>query len=150
MYPNILVPVDGSPTSAQGLDEAIRLAVSLGSHIRLLHVVNEMVVLTPEVAAAALSDLLDLLRTQGQAILKTAEAPVRKAGVPVDMTLIEALGGRAGDHVVAHAQTWPADLIVCGTHGRRGLRRALMGSDAEYILRHSPVPVLMVRTTEGD
>ena len=47
------------------------------------------------------------------------------------------------------AQAWPADVIVCGTHGRRGIRRIVMGSDAEYIVRHSPVPVLLVRRSES-
>lgn len=45
----------------------------------------------------------------------------------------------------AQAKDWPADLIVLGTHGRRGLTRLVMGSDAERVLRRSPVPVLMVR-----
>ena len=145
MYHNILVPVDGSPPSSHGLDEAVRLAAALGARIRLLHVVNELVVLTPEVAATALTDVLDMLRTQGQQILKEAETAVSRAGVPVEIGLVEAMGGHAGDHVVQKAQEWPADLIVCGTHGRRGLRRALLGSDAEHIVRNSPVPVLLVR-----
>jgi nucleotide-binding universal stress UspA family protein len=148
MYQNILVPIDGSPTSARGLDEAIRLAAALGSRIRLLHVVNELVVLTPEVAATALTDVLDMLRSVGNQVLSGAEAHVRKAGVPVESQLVEAVGGHAGDHVVTKAREWPADVIVCGTHGRRGIRRAILGSDAEHIVRHSPVPVLLVRATE--
>ena len=51
-----------------------------------------------------------------------------------------------GATIARVAEEWNADLIVCGTHGRRGLRRIVMGSDAEYILRHSPVPVLLVRS----
>jgi nucleotide-binding universal stress UspA family protein len=148
MYQNILVPVDGSAPSSRGLDEAIKLASALHSRIRLLHIVNELVVLTPEVAATALTDVLHILRTQGEEILQSAEDAVRKGGVPVDDVLLEAMGGRAGDHVVQKAQEWPADLIVCGTHGRRGLRRALLGSDAEYIVRQSTVPVLLVRASE--
>jgi len=70
---------------------------------------------------------------------------VRDAGITVDSRLIEALGSEAGETIVKEAVSWPADLIVCGTHGRRGVRRILMGSDAEYILRRSPVPVLMIR-----
>ena len=59
--------------------------------------------------------------------------------------LVEALGGKAGDHVLEKGREWPAELIVCGTHGRRGIRRALLGSDAEHIVRNSEVPVLLVR-----
>jgi nucleotide-binding universal stress UspA family protein len=145
MYQNILVPVDGSPPSSRGLDEAIRLASGLGSRIRLLHVVNELVLLSPEIAATAMTDVLDMLRSVGNEILSAAEGRVLKAGVPADCQLVEAVGGQAGDHVVEKAREWPADLIVCGTHGRRGLRRALLGSDAEHIVRNSPVPVLLVR-----
>jgi nucleotide-binding universal stress UspA family protein len=148
MYQNILVPVDGSPASSRGLDEAIRLAAALGSRIRLLHVVNELVVLTPEIAATAFTDVLDMLRNVGNEILCTAEEQVQKSSVPVESQLVEAVGGRAGDHVVQKAREWPAQLIVCGTHGRRGLRRALLGSDAEHIVRNSPVPVLLVRDAQ--
>jgi nucleotide-binding universal stress UspA family protein len=148
MYQNILVPLDGSATSARGLDEAIKLAQSLHARIRLFHVVNELVVLSPEVAATAFTQVVDLLRSRGEQLLEEAEAAVRKAGIPVDSGLTEAMGGQAGDYVVQEAKTWPASLIVCGTHGRRGLRRALMGSDAEHIIRSSPVPVLLVRSDQ--
>ena len=47
--------------------------------------------------------------------------------------------------MIQHAKQWPADLIVCGTHGRRGIRRIVRGSDSEFIVRHSSVPVLLVR-----
>jgi len=63
----------------------------------------------------------------------------------VDSRLIEALGDRAGEIIVSEARDWPANLIVCGTHGRRGLKRILMGSDAENVVRNSPVPVLLIR-----
>ena len=59
--------------------------------------------------------------------------------------MIEVIGERVGEIVVAQAKEWPADLIVCGTHGSRRLKRLLMGSDAEFIVSHSPVPVLLVR-----
>jgi len=50
-----------------------------------------------------------------------------------------------GECIVRGARDYQADLIICGTHGRRGVRRLLIGSDAEYVVRHSPVPVLLVR-----
>ena len=70
-------------------------------------------------------------------------------GVPVDTVLIENLDARVAQLVVEHAQAWGADLIVLGTHGRRGLARVLMGSDAEQIARTAPVPVLLVRLPAG-
>jgi nucleotide-binding universal stress UspA family protein len=61
--------------------------------------------------------------------------------------MLEYVGGRAADLILEDAKKWSADLIVMGTHGRRGVRRLVLGSDAEQILRLSPVPVLMVRAT---
>jgi nucleotide-binding universal stress UspA family protein len=55
--------------------------------------------------------------------------------------MIEKIGAYAADEIVAAAENWRADLIVLGTHGRRGLERLLMGSDAELVLRQSPIPV---------
>ena len=72
----------------------------------------------------------------------------RRSGVDVDRELIETLGGSAGECIVTKATEHNADLIVCGTHGRRGVRRLLMGSDAEFIVRRAPVPVLLVRSQE--
>jgi nucleotide-binding universal stress UspA family protein len=144
MYSNILVPVDGSDTAAKALREAIELARSLSSRIRVMHVVNS----TPWIAQGApgvIEELVSQLRSTGESIIHEAKTAVRQAGLEVDDRLIEAIGERAGELIVGEANDWPADLIVCGTHGRRGLKRLLVGGDAEYIVRHSPVPVLLVR-----
>jgi nucleotide-binding universal stress UspA family protein len=146
MYARILVPVDGSDTSRLGLTEAIQLAKSLNARIRVVHIVNKLPSITAvELAADMVQALIDQLRSQGECILHDSVLAARAAGVDVDSRLIEALGTEAGEGIVEEATSWPADLIVCGTHGRRGFRRVLMGSDAEYVLRRSPVPVLMVR-----
>ena len=60
--------------------------------------------------------------------------------------MLEHFGGQAASLIVEDAKKWKADLIVLGTHGRRGIRRLVMGSDAEEIVRTSPVPVLLVRS----
>lgn len=146
MYERILVPVDGSETSRLGLGEAIQLAKSLGARIRIIHIVNKLPWVTSvELAADIVQGLVDQLRSSGECILHDSVAAVRAAEVGVDSRLIEAIGTEAGESIIEEAAAWPADLIVCGTHGRRGVRRVLMGSDAEYVLRRSPVPVLMVR-----
>lgn len=145
MYQNILVPIDGSEPAGLGLHEAIQLARTLGARIRLLHVVNK----TPWIAAGAtpavIDDLISQSRSAGEKIVRDAASAARAAGVEVQDRLVEALGDRAGEIIVSEARDWPAHLIVCGTHGRRGFKRILMGSDAEYIVRHSPVPVLLIR-----
>lgn len=85
------------------------------------------------------------LRGVGAALLSRAQELAQKAEVPAETCLLEARGASAGERVVQAAKDWSADLIVCGTHGRRGLRRLVLGSDAELIVRHSPVPILLIR-----
>lgn len=149
MYTRILVPVDGSAASRAGLKEAIKLARNQNASLRLVHVVDELVMLGTDRVTVHLSKVIDVLRERGESLLQEAEATAAAAGVDVDRALIEALGGPAGQHIVQKAIACRADLIVCGTHGRRGLRRLIMGSDAEYIVRHTPVPVLLVRAPEA-
>ena len=76
------------------------------------------------------------------------KARVAAAGVTVDTLLMECFAERTSEIVIAQAQAWKADLIVLGTHGRRGIGRLLMGSDAEQIVRGATVPVLLVRAEE--
>jgi len=146
MYEKILVPVDGSPTSLAGLNEAITLARVMGSTIKLLHVVDEISLMTSFEAAMALPpNVFDLLKEAGQQVLQDAQARVSAAGVPVEAELFESYSGRVSELVLAKAKEWGAQIIVLGTHGRRGVGRMLLGSDAEQVLRQSPVPVLLVR-----
>lgn len=145
MYSRILVPVDGSETAALGLTEAIRLAKAAGARLRLVHVVNELIPM-PYAAGYDLARLIDTLRVGGEALLAESRAAARAAGVEAETVLVEAIGGQAGAAIVRQASEWPAELIVMGTHGHRGLRRIVLGSDAEYVVRRTPVPVLLIRT----
>ena len=149
MYQRILVPIDGSPTSTRGLDEAVRLARLTGATLRLVHVLDEFVFATGfETGATYTHDVLPMLKKTGASILENGAARVAAAGVTVDTLLIECFAQRTSEVVIAQARTWNADLIVLGTHGRRGLGRLLMGSDAEQIVRSATVPVLLVRAEE--
>ncbi len=149
MYQNILVPIDGSQTAELGLREAIGLASRLAARIRLMHVISDRPWLYSGTSPEVFDEILTHLRSSGESIIHEAKVAVRAAGVEVDHRLLEAPGDQAGEFIVAEAQGWPAQLIVCGTHGRRGLRRVLMGSDAQYIVTHSPAPVLLVRGRSG-
>jgi nucleotide-binding universal stress UspA family protein len=147
MYQRILVPIDGSPTSTRGLQEAMAVAKLTHASMRLIHVVDQLpftLSLDPT-AASWTGDMYTLLRETGEGILKEGKAQVDAAGIPVDVALRDSLEGRVCDLVVEEAARWGADLIVIGTHGRRGPGRVLLGSDAEQILRLAPVPVLLVR-----
>jgi len=147
VYQKILVPIDGSETSMRGLSEAIKVAKSQGSQLRLFHVVNEFVLDYSYGAGLYGTNLIDSLRETGKNILQQAEALVRQQGVSVEGVLLESIGGPAADLIVAQAKEWPADLIVMGTHGRRGLRRLAMGSDAEGVVRGASAPVLLIHDT---
>jgi nucleotide-binding universal stress UspA family protein len=149
MYERILVPVDGSPTSNAGLDEAIRLAKLTGARVRLVHVVDQLpFVLVADMYGGLSGQVVDLLNEAGRKVLDDAHARVAAAGVEVDNRLFESLDQPLCERVLEQVRSWGADLIVLGTHGRRGVRRALLGSDAEMILRSAPVPVLLVRGAE--
>jgi nucleotide-binding universal stress UspA family protein len=147
MFKRILVPVDGSHTSGLGLDKAIRLAKDQRATLCLLHVVDERAVAQNlEGSAAAIDQLFESLRSAGQEILAKAEAKARKQRVRVKAVLVENIIRSVADVIVGQAKRWRADLIVIGTHGRRGVSRLVMGSDAEGVVRTTPVPVLLVRS----
>jgi len=149
MYARILVPVDGSPTSTLGVAEAVKLAALTGGRIKFLHAIDMLsLAAVPEYGLTATPQLLGMLRESGQAILAAAKDAAAKAGIACDTVLLDNLGGRICDLVIDEAKTWDADIVVIGTHGRRGVGRLLLGSDAEQVVRLSPVPVLLVRAKE--
>jgi len=146
MYQRILVPIDGSTTASRGLDEAIELAGLTHASMRLIHVVDQLSYAVGFDAYAAYDpEILVQVRQAGKQMLEQGRARVAAAGVPVDVLLVDSMASRLSEIVVEQAKSWGADLIVIGTHGRRGVGRLLLGSDAEQIVRVAPVPVLLVR-----
>jgi len=150
MYKQLLVPVDGSEPSMLGLAEAIKIAKSDGSKLHLVHVVDEVMPFGVDIPGKYLEQFIDALRVRGKEILGKAERVVFEHALKSEGILLETIGGGAADQIVAHAKHCNADLIVMGTHGRRGLRRLALGSDAELVVRSSPVPVLLVRGPARD
>jgi nucleotide-binding universal stress UspA family protein len=148
MYQKILVPIDGSATAARGLTEAIALGRLTGARLQLVHVVDELsFALAAGEGLTYTGDMLNLLREAGAAMLAEAQARVQSAGLEVDTVLKDGLAGRVADLVLDQAQAWGAELLVLGTHGRRGIGRMFMGSDAESIVRQATMPVLLVRAS---
>jgi len=146
MYERILVPIDGSPTSDLGLQEAIKLARLTGATLKLLHVLDDLAFLSSVESGAALTaEMLEVLRRSAGDLLEKARVRCQESGVNAEVELFESLLGRVSDVVIDKARDWKAELIVIGTHGRRGVGRMLLGSDAEQIARHATVPVLLVR-----
>ena len=145
MYSKILVPVDGSDTSTAGLDEAIRLAKVLGSQLCLMHIVNEFVLDYSFAPGTFGEDFFEALRKGGKEILDAAEKVALAQGVRPTCVLMESIGGVAAELIIEQAKEWHADLIVMGTHGRRGIFRLAMGSDAEQVVRAARIPVMLIR-----
>lgn len=146
MYSKILVPIDGSETSTRGLNEAIQLAKVHGSALCLMHIVNEFVLDYTYTPGRYTENLVEVLRQGGQEILDAAEKTALSQGIKPTCVLVETIGGVAADMILDQATKWHADLIVMGTHGRRGIVRLTMGSDAEQVVRASTVPVLLIRS----
>ena len=118
----------------------------MGSTIHLLHIVDETSFASSFEATVALTaEVLQSLQSVGQKVLDDAQAYVRQAGIPVEGQVVESLSERVSDLVLRKAQEWGVQLVVLGTHGRRGVQRMLLGSDAEQIVRQATVPVLLVR-----
>jgi nucleotide-binding universal stress UspA family protein len=146
MYRRILVPIDGSATAARGLDEAIGLAKLTGASLCLVHVVELINFATClEASAVYANDAIAAMTRAGKEVLDRAMIHVAASGVSAETLLLDNLANRVSELVIEHAKAWDADLIVIGTHGRRGVGRFLIGSDAEEIARMAPVPVLLVR-----
>jgi nucleotide-binding universal stress UspA family protein len=149
MYRRILVPVDGSSTSRRGLEAAIHMASLTGATVRLVHVIDELVFATGfEPAATYEHDVLPRIRRNGARVLEEARGLVAAAGIAVDTVLSECFARRTADVILDAAKDWKADFIVIGTHGRRGINRLLLGSDAEDVLRGASVPILLVRSED--
>jgi nucleotide-binding universal stress UspA family protein len=146
MYQRILVAVDGSASSQRALDEAIGMARTGRGKVSAVYVLDQSVSFTyageydPRAYLAA-------LRGEGERVLDDTRRRFAAAGIDGEARLLDTAS--PGEDVATclqhEAQRWPADLVVMGTHGRRGIRRLVLGSVAERFLRFSTCPVLLVR-----
>ena len=149
MYRKILVPLDGCATAARGMEEAVGLARATGASLVFVHVIDAFPFTLDMASPQAWELFADGLRKHGQGLLEQARDVARDHGVTASDKLIEFPAGRVADVIVDEAKAQDCDLIVMGTHGRRGFSHAMLGSDAERVLQSSPVPVLVVRHAEA-
>jgi nucleotide-binding universal stress UspA family protein len=148
MFDRILVPIDGSKTSSKAVLQAMALAEMTHGRIRLIHVVGDVLSALGGDAAMACSDeIYTAVTAAGNRLLADASAVVEARRIPVDTVLCEPSAARLSDKIEEASKSWGANLIVIGSHGRRGVHRLLLGSDAEQIMRVASVPVLLVRDT---
>jgi len=148
MYKKILIATDGSPASTKAVEQGLALAKATGASVLLVTVTEMWSAL--DVATAAESGVANpveqyeaLADKSAEKALSAASAIAKSAGVAAETLHVR--DSAAAEGVVATAKERGSDLIVAGTHGRRGLNRLFLGSQAQKILQLSEVPVLVVR-----
>lgn len=142
MYKRILLPVDGSACSKIALEHGLQLAKTLGSEVVLLHAVeNPLSVYAVPETLAYNKELFDTLKETGRKTLDEAKALADAKGVMVQTKFLENI--KPLEAILVNLKV--CDLVVMGTHGRRGFDRWMFGSVAEGVLRHADKPCLMIR-----
>ncbi len=147
MYQRILLATDGSPLSKKAVTSAIDLAAALGAELIALKVIprypqsyfeGSIPLSADEVAKVEqhwtedARAVVDAVKTQGEKKGVTVKAILSKADV-------------VSDALIAAAKKHEADLIVMASHGRKGIKRMLLGSETQQVLTHSHIPVLVLR-----
>lgn len=153
MYNHLTVALDGSHNAQPALIEAVRLAARGQARLTLVHVVSLHDFAVESVGLLDSVALQNEARSQGRLILDEALSYAQKMGVTqVNAVLLDAPegGSTMTQLLVNHAEQAGSDLLVIGTHGRRGWRHLLMGSFAEEVLRKTTLPLLVVRNPEDD
>ncbi len=145
MYSHILVALDGSDTASRALDTALQLAADTGAELHPVYVVD-IPILAFDTPGYDPSLLLDAYRAEGERVIATTLSQMTRRGVKGNPRVVEV---EPPSEDVAHrielaARESHADLIVMGTHGRRGVSRMMLGSVAERVLRLATCPVLMI------
>jgi len=150
LFKRILAPVDGSEAGQPAFALADYLATRLGAELQVLHVTPRMPLPLGDPWGGSVmiynwEDTQRILEQEGKAILDAARIKVKTPRVSIEMT--QANTRREADVIVEYARQHQSDLIVMGTHGRTGLEYLLLGSVAEGVAHHAPVPLLLIRPT---
>ncbi|WP_418280789.1 universal stress protein [Halorubrum sp. DTA98] len=142
MYDDILFPTDGSDGADVALDHAIEHALTYDATLHVLYVVEE----TYPAVEAGPPSVLAALEKEGEDALERARSRAKAAGVESIRGSVD--GGSPYRHILEYVDEHGIDLIVMGTHGRRGVDRFLLGSVTEKVVRTADCPVLTVRAQE--
>ena len=146
MYSKILVAVDESNTSLHALKHAIELARKLSATVRMVHVLDmSWLPIGPELAIDT-GALSEARRGVGEKIIAAARDAAQQAGFEAEAVLLETETPiqQIAEVISREASRWGADLVVMGTHGRRGFQHLMLGSVAERMARLSSGPVLLI------
>jgi nucleotide-binding universal stress UspA family protein len=149
MFKRILVAVDGSPASNAGLASAVALASDQRATLIALHVLDDRTLPLDFVGTTYPAQYVDAyfetMHASGRNILDKVARTALAGRVKCESLLVRSRGESVAHAIVSQARKLEADVIVIGTHGRRGLTRLLLGSDAESVVQQTRVPVLLVR-----
>jgi nucleotide-binding universal stress UspA family protein len=140
----ILVATDFSEASSVAVDRAYALASAFDAQLHLLHVVDEPLH-EPWAGYTPAADFLELIERLRNKALQRLEDEKSRKGIPAERIVLATTWGDPGDEILNYASHHDIDLIVCGTHGRRGWNHLVMGSVAERIVRLARCPVLTMR-----
>ena len=135
----VLVATDLGPTSATAVGRAVVLAAALHARLLVVSVIDVRLLRLP---GGRFGARMDQVREERELAAAAVVAEARRAGVHARSLVWE---GEAGESIVEAAAAEGADMIVVGTHSRGGVGRFLLGSVSGYVVRHAPVPVLVVR-----
>ncbi|WP_250454350.1 universal stress protein [Caballeronia sp. ATUFL_M2_KS44] len=151
MYQRILAPIDGSITSTHAFEEALKIARDNGAMLQPLFIVDLQPV-TYTAAATFYPDMRDALLEEGRRLTKQAAERMAREGVKGEPRIAEVklTGDDIGERILHCAEDFGADLVVMGTHGRRGFQRVLLGSVAERFIRLARCPVMLVPGREAE
>lgn len=133
--------VDESSVAAHAADVGAQLATALGAELAFVYVVDPTQTIAPESGIPA-ADLIALAQEEGKRLLAGFRQRASRGRPPLEFVGV----GKPASEIVKTAKEWPADVIVMGSHARRGVERVLLGSVAEAVMRHAPCSVLVVRT----
>jgi len=149
-FSRILVPTDFSTGAEHAARAAVELAAKLGASIELIHLYNPPSLMMPDGSTFAASPAeLVAVTESAEAAIGAAVQALRAHGGGRVMITGQALMGSAADEILRLADSGRYDLVVMGTHGRTGIRRLVLGSVAERVLRRASIPVLTVREPDS-
>ncbi|WP_136602509.1 universal stress protein [Salinigranum halophilum] len=144
MYDAILVPTDGSAAGDRAVEHAVEFATAYDATVHALYVVDAALYSSLE---AGVDAVIDALESEGQAAVDAVADRCEAEGIDVETAvLVGTIHRSIRDYVTDH----DIDLVVMGTHGRKGIERFLLGSVTERTVRTSPVPVLTVRAPDEE
>ena len=149
MYQCILIATDGSDLSRKAVTSGINLAALTGAQVVALKVVPRYPVsyfegaLSTEMAAKEVAHVEQQWADNAQAVVEDVKASAEAKGVKA--TAVSMTSDLIAESIIATAKKYNCDLIVMASHGRRGLKRLLLGSETMHVLTHSHIPVLVLR-----